>query len=151
MELYKKRKAAGLVLSKSENSSRSDSGMKMKLKKKKVRAPGFFKIVYNFLAFCFEFILGFFCIGGSLVFESIPSCVYILINLIYMRQSVSYSIKTVLSKVILASALLVIAFVVLIVKIVLVFQLYKGSKEEQRPKEGDKVFKSFGIAFEFKD
>ena len=98
-----------------------------KPRKKKVQKDSFFKQAYDVIAFCVEFVFGFCVVGGSLAYESIPSCIYILLVLIYMRQSVMMNKFGVISKLVIACMITLISFGVLVAKGVGVYLFYKRS------------------------
>ena len=100
------------------------------------------------VAFCVEFVFGFCVIGGSLVYESIPSCIYIFLVMIYMRQSVMMNKIGVVSKIILAGLITVISFGVLVAKGVGVYLFYKRSDNAIVPSD-TQTYGSFGITIVF--
>ena len=84
--------------------------------------------------FSYEFILGSVIIGSSLIYESIPSCVYIVLAMAYLRYSVFFDKTSILIKLIITASNLLIAFSFCCAKGFLVYmKLYKASSEDSLP------------------
>ena len=94
-------------------------------------------------------------IGSSLINESIPSCLYIVLAMAYMRYSVYFDKRSVFIKLAISFVNVLISFVSLITKLCLVyFRLYKDSIDDMSgthpSQESSAAYKSFGITFSFK-
>jgi hypothetical protein len=79
--------------------------------------------------FSYEFILGSVVIGSSLIYESIPSCLYIVLAMAYLRYSVFFDKSSILIKLIISACSTLIAFSFCVAKGFIVYlKLYKASE-----------------------
>jgi len=135
-----------------EEERRGSEGKKPK-KKKKVVPTSFIGKLLEFIFFSYEFILGSVVIGSSLIYESIPSCLYIVLAMGYMRYSVYFDKSSIFFKLVIASLNVLISFAACVTKGVLVYvTLYNGSKDKEGSypsKEMQDTYQSFGITFIF--
>ncbi len=103
--------------------------------------------------FCLEQILGAVIIGGSLIKESVPSCVYILVAMVYMLKSVGQDKASVVLKLVLAIVIAALSLLVIGGKIALSVLMYQWSRDNDgKPvpsPDRQTFYKSFGIMFSF--